>query len=517
MISLKNVFWKYARTERPALADVSAEIGEGEFVAVMGENGAGKTTFCRLLNGLIPHSMAGGLLGTVTVDGIATGSSSVVRLSEKVGMAFDDPETQFFTARVFDEVAFALENMLLPKREIVEKTRWALDAAGLSEYDDYPPATLSGGQKQRLAIAAALAMANRVLVLDEPCSRLDPVCTREVLSFIRNLRADKRLTVVMATGSPEEAADFADRVCVLKNGRVLAFDTPGRVFSDGGLLAAAGIDSPEGPGFALRPGVPVAKTAPVLRAERLRYMFETNPVRPVLDGVDLAIGENEFVAILGRNGSGKTTLLKNIAGLLRPVQGCVFVRGKDAGKMSVAEIAGEVGCVMQDSDNQLFEQTVYDEVAFALKRDPLKWGGGEARGKVGEALETLGLTALRDAFPPALCKADRVKTVFAAVLAMGAKILLLDEPLAGQDSRGSRMIMEILAGLHGKGYTVVLVTHNIRVAAGYAERLVVMKSGRVHLDGDVSAVLARTDELAEAGILVEKTALPFQGTIPSGA
>ena len=250
MISLENVSWRYARGERPALADLCVRIGEGEFVAVMGENGAGKTTFCRLLNGLVPHSMPGRLLGRVTIDGIPTEDSSVAGLSEKVGMAFDDPETQFFTTRVFDEVAFALENMTLPKPVIMEKTRWALDAAGLSGFADRSPATLSGGQKQRLAIAAALAMANRVLVLDEPCSRLDPVCTREVLSFIRDLRADKRLTVVMATGSPEEAADFADRVCVLKNGRLLALDSPDRVFSDERLLAAAGVDPPELSDFA---------------------------------------------------------------------------------------------------------------------------------------------------------------------------------------------------------------------------------------------------------------------------
>ena len=250
VIRLENVSWKYARSEAPAIAGLSAEIGEGEFVAVMGENGAGKTTFCRLLNGLVPHSMPGWLSGEVSIDGVSTVDSTVARLSEKVGMAFDDPETQFFTARAFDEVAFALENMMLPPREIIEKTRWALEAAGLSECSDRAPATLSGGQKQRLAIAAALAMANRVLVLDEPCSRLDPVGTREVLSFIRELRVDKKLAVVMATGSPEEAASFADRVCVLKGGRVLAFDSPGRVFSDLRLLAHAGIDPPEVSQFA---------------------------------------------------------------------------------------------------------------------------------------------------------------------------------------------------------------------------------------------------------------------------
>ncbi|MCL2193473.1 MAG: energy-coupling factor ABC transporter ATP-binding protein, partial [Treponema sp.] len=251
--------------------------------------------------------------------------------------------------------------------------------------------------------------------------------------------------------------------------------------------------------------------AAAIQVERLQYCY---PSRLVLDNLDLAIGENEFTAILGQNGSGKTTLLKNITGLLRPLQGKIFVRGKDTAKMNVAEIAAEIGYVMQDSDNQLFEQTVYDEVAFALK--PF-WQKRGIQQRIEEALEMLGLQDSRDAFPPALCKADRVKTVFAAVLAMGAKILVLDEPLAGQDSGGSRMIMEILAGLHQKGYTVILVTHNIRISAEYAQRLVVMKSGRVHLDGTPSAIFERDRELAEAGTLlphVSRLSRKLRGDMP---
>jgi len=593
VVRLENVFWKYARAEKPALDGVALEIGEGEFVAVMGENGAGKTTFCRLLNGLIPHSMPGRLLGSVKIDGTATADSTVARLSEKVGMAFDDPETQFFTATVFDEVAFALENMVLPPELIAEKTRRALNAAGLSDYSGRAPATLSGGQKQRLAIAAAVAMANRLLVLDEPCSQLDPAGTPEVLSFIRELRAGNRLTVVMATGSPEEAANFADRICVLKNGKLLAFDTPRRVFSNAELLAAAGIAPPEvcefafrmaalgrplprfpvtveeaaeslpsvldavGGGGALNAGtlnadaanagalngrgnvrlggegrgpcafrppplekpVPGSRPAAPILIERLTYSYAVNPDRVVLDDVSLAIGENEFAAILGQNGSGKTTLIKNVVGLLRPVRGKIFIRGKDSGGMEVSRIAGEVGYVMQDSDNQLFEQTVYDEVAFALKLAKPSPPGGEVERKVTEALETLGLQDKRDVFPPALCKADRVKTVFAAVLAMGAGTLILDEPLAGQDLRGSATIMETLAGLHRKGYTIILVTHNVRVAARYAQRLIVMKSGRVCLDGNADLVFAEPEELAGAGILpppVSGLSLKVRERLPPG-
>jgi len=250
IITLGNVSWAYSRARDWALKNISMTIGEGECIAVMGENGAGKTTFCRLLNGLIPHSIDGKLLGTVTVDGMVTNSCAVARLAEKVGMAFEDPQSQLFTAKVSDEIAFALENMRQPAAEIREKVRRALNLAGLSAYADYAPSALSGGQKQRLAIAAAVAMAEKILVLDEPASQFDPAGAREVLSLIRDLRA--RLTVVMATNSGEEAAEFADRVCVLKNGSVAALDNPRRIFADQRLLDECAIAAPPVAEFACR-------------------------------------------------------------------------------------------------------------------------------------------------------------------------------------------------------------------------------------------------------------------------
>ena len=252
IITLENVSWAYSRGRDWALKNISMTIGEGECIAVMGENGAGKTTFCRLLNGLIPHSLDGKLLGTVTVDGVLTRSCTVARLAEKVGMAFEDPQSQLFTARVSDEIAFALENMLMSPDEIREKVRRALDIAGLSAYADYAPSALSGGQKQRLAIAAAVAMAEKILVLDEPTSQLDPAGAREVLSLIRDLRDRARLTVVMATNSGEEAAEFADRICVLKNGSLAALDNPRHIFADQRLLDECTIAAPPVAEFACR-------------------------------------------------------------------------------------------------------------------------------------------------------------------------------------------------------------------------------------------------------------------------
>ena len=250
IIKLDHVSWAYSREKKWALRDLCLEIEEGSFIAVMGRAGAGKSSFCRLLNGLIPHSLEGRFLGRVTVDGDDTRSSGVAQFAKKVGMAFEDPSTQLFTASVFDEAAFALENLLFKPDEINAKARRALEAAGLWDYRDYPVSSLSGGQKQRLTIAAALAMAEKILVLDEPASQLDPLGAREVLSFISALRDQKGLTVVMATGSGEEAAEFADKILVLKDGGLAAFGPPEQVFADKELLSSCMIDPPQVSEFA---------------------------------------------------------------------------------------------------------------------------------------------------------------------------------------------------------------------------------------------------------------------------
>jgi len=250
IIKLDNVSWTYSGEKTQALSGISLEIEEGSFIAVTGRSGAGKSSFCRLLNGLIPHSIGGKFAGTVTIDGADTRYSSVAELAKKTGMAFEDPATQLFTASVYDEAAFALENLLFGPEEIAAKVRNALEAAGLWDYRDFSPSLLSGGQKQRLTIAAALAMAEKLLVLDEPVSRLDPAGAAEVLSFIRDLRTRKGLTVVMATNSGEAAAEFADKIIVLKEGRLAAFGTPLEIFSDKELRASCMTDIPQVSEFA---------------------------------------------------------------------------------------------------------------------------------------------------------------------------------------------------------------------------------------------------------------------------
>ncbi|HCC36372.1 MAG TPA: energy-coupling factor ABC transporter ATP-binding protein [Treponema sp.] len=242
---LENVSFTYPHGGVPALHNISMEIDAGEFIAVMGENGAGKTTFCKLFNGVIPHSHNGFLEGGVWVDGKITAEAAIADLSSSVAVVLDEIDAQLFTARVRDEAAFGPENLNLPPDEIELRVTRALEATGLLEYADRPPSALSGGQKQRLAIASALAMSPRLLVMDEPTSQLDPSGAREVLSCIRAIREGGRLTVIMATHNSEEAAEFADKVCVLRQGKLAAFGTPREIFRDTKLLSDNGIRPPD--------------------------------------------------------------------------------------------------------------------------------------------------------------------------------------------------------------------------------------------------------------------------------
>jgi energy-coupling factor transport system ATP-binding protein len=236
---------------------------------------------------------------------------------------------------------------------------------------------------------------------------------------------------------------------------------------------------------------------PAIRIEGLCYSYDFR--NNALEDINLSVADNECVALIGQNGGGKTTLLKNITGLLRPAQGEIYIRGKNARQMSVPAISAEIGFVMQNPDRQLFADTVYDEAAYAPRNAGL--AEQELRPLVEAALEVVGLAGEEETFPFALGRGDRAKAVIAAVLAMGSRILILDEPAAGQDYRNSRLIMDLIHGLREKGYTIMFVTHNMSLVAEYAGRVIVLAGKRIIMDGGAADVFSRAEELVGAGIL----------------
>jgi energy-coupling factor transport system ATP-binding protein len=237
----------------PALRSIDLVVEPGEFLTVMGPTGAGKTTLCLALNGLVPQSTGGSFRGNVWVAGRNTKTHPVAELATEVGLVFQDAESQLFNMTVEDEVAFGPEGLGLPVEEIERRAQWALHALGLAELRARSPARLSGGQQQRLAIAAVLAMGPGILVLDEPTAGLDPLGRRAVLAVLADLHC-QGITVIMAT-QDAEAASVAGRVLVLEAGRIVLEGTPQTVFTQVEYLHALGVDVPQVTELSYRLGI----------------------------------------------------------------------------------------------------------------------------------------------------------------------------------------------------------------------------------------------------------------------
>ena len=545
----------------PVLRGVDLHIAGGEYVVLLGRVGAGKTTLCMALNGLVPHATGGRFRGDVTVLGLNTKQHAVADLARRVGLVFQDPETQLTQMRVEDEIAFGLENLGVPPADIEGRVAWALDIVGLSACRDRSPLRLSGGQKQRVAIAAMLAMQPRLLVLDEPTASLDPIGKVAVFSVLADLARERQIGIFMTTQELEWVPLFADRVLVLHDGRIALEGQPEVIFRHTAELQEWGIGVPQmveladrvgqrtgrrlrfttvagaykqfvrdsgresvaeaAPGASQATGMAVS-LPPDLGSTEAVGSRDNQPARialPLADtpairiedvsytygdgtaalrGVNLELRPGDFVALLGPNGSGKTTLAKHLDGLLRPGTGRVLVGDRDTRTVSVAQLARQVGYLFQNPDHQIFAATVQEEVAFGPRSQGLPEDACERR--AAEALDLFGLTASASVPPASLGFAQRRQVALAAVLAAGPRVLILDEPTGGVDARGRREIMAVVAGFNAAGGSVVLITHDMPVVAEYARRAVVLVAGRVLYDGSIPELFGRRDLVARAGL-----------------
>lgn len=510
-LSLSQVSFRY-RGGSEGLRGVDLDVGPGETVLVLGAGGSGKSTLCLTTNGLIPQSVRGDFKGQVRVGGLCTQEHAVRSLANRVGVVFQDFESQLFCTTVELEAAFGPENLGLPRGELRRRVTDALARVGLSGYERRFPGSLSGGEKQRLAVASALSLEPSLLVFDEPTSDLDPEGRAEVHAVARSLGRGRRTALVLAE---PEAGDTcaADRLVVLHDGAVALQGRPVDVLGRVPELLAAGVRPPaaaevtarlglssgvtgEEAAAALRaagyrPRGPSPRAQPsqgpvALAARRLTYCYPGRP--PALEPTDLALREGEFVALLGRNGSGKTTLAKLLAGILRPTGGVVEGNGAQGG----------VGFVFQNPDHQIFSETVAAEVAFGPGLRGLT--PGDVSRRVERALAAVNLWEERASDPFLLSKGGRQRVAVASVLAMEPRVLILDEPTTGLDYREVREMMALVADLNARGHTVVVVTHAMWVAAEYARRLVVLERGKIVADGPVREVFFDRSLLAKTAL-----------------
>ncbi|MBU0493417.1 MAG: ATP-binding cassette domain-containing protein [Chloroflexi bacterium] len=546
MIDIHDLHHTY---ERPgadpveALRGVSLALDDGEFVAIVGANGSGKTTLARHLNALLLPTR-----GRVRVAGLDTANPATwPAIRAQVAMVFQRPEDQIVATTVDDDVAFGPENLGLPTDEIEGRVRWALETVGMWDLRHQPPHLLSAGQQQRVAIAGALAMHPRCLVLDEATAMLDPAGRRKVLALLGRLHAEG-LTIVLITHWMREAA-LADRVVALGEGRV-AYDGPPRpFFGDADRLAGLGLEPPPltalaaglarcWPGFPAdlltldelaeaiaprlprvaapaktRPNPPPSTDQPIVAVRDLRHIYLAGtPLAAVaLDGVGLEVRAGEVVALLGPTGSGKSTLLQHVAGLLRPSAGQVLVAGRDVNDPATDRrfLREQVGMLFQRSEEQLFEAYVGDDVAFGpwqlgLDREAV-------RERVSWAMKMAGLPflAYKDRFTQSLSGGEQRKAALAGVLALRPRVLLLDEPTAGLDPQARRVLLATLRHLNQQeGVTLVIATHAMEDVAALAHRAYVLNRGQIVAAGPPRQLFQEPDRLTALGLEVpEVTAL----------
>jgi energy-coupling factor transport system ATP-binding protein len=540
-VEIKNLYWKYEPKQSWILRNVNLSIDQGEFVAIVGPNGAGKTTLCLCMNGLIPHNFRQGTMeGNIRVSGINIQESSPRVLSRKVGVVFQDPEMQFLTANVEDEVAFVPENLGLEVHEINKRINWALEIVRMKDYVHKSPQELSGGQKQRIAIASVLAALPEILVLDEPTSQLDPVGKEEVFSILKELKEERNITIIIAEHLTEKLAEYADRLILLNNGEIKKDCEPREFFWDVEYLKQNGVYPPQVTEFAYflsKNGFPIQKVPLTLKEGKImlteflknkplhleerffhekavletyrltideeKPIIETNELQHVypdgtiaLKGVTTKIYPREFVAIIGQNGSGKTTLVKHFNGLLKPTKGTVLVKGLDTRKVSMGKLCSIVGYVFQNPDHQICQNSVLEEICFGARN--LGISEEEIQRRSSEILKTMGLETVREEHPFFLSKGERQRVVIASILMMQPEILIVDEPTTGQDMKVSYEIMDLLKKLNEYGHTIIVITHNMRLVAEYTKRTIVMANGTITYDGPTYDVFSKSEILDKA-------------------
>ncbi len=553
MVRVEEVYWRYPRFsalegDRWTLNGISLEVERGEFLGIVGPSGAGKTTACKAIIGLIPHGLKipfhayhdywkgsvwldGELVTGLAPDGTVMGGRPRGRLlgrgivTGKVGMVLQDPETQFLMMNLLHEVSLGLQLMGLPRDEIERRVRQALEMVGLGSLIDdagyIHPHDLSDGQKQRVAIASFLAMRPELLILDEPTSDLDPRGKSEVIETVRMLRERHGITVILVEHDPAILHRFCDRIALIDQGEVKRIEPASQFYRHVDLLEGSGIHRFEVSEIAVRSGcyyrgqVPISieeglecfpkdldrswqppdpppEGEVVVEVKNLEYVYEDGT--RALCGVDFQVHRGEVLGLLGINGSGKTTVAKVLNGIYTPTAGTVRVLGMDVTRRSVRrQLPRYVGYVFQNPDHQIFTRRVWDEVAYGLKN--LAVPEGEREERIRQALEAVGLTAQAEEDPLFLGKGQRQRLAVASVLAMRPEIVIVDEPTTGQDYRMVCGIMRLLEELQRQGKTVLIITHDMTLVAHYCQRVVVLCDGRDRFTGAPRELFSNPERL----------------------
>jgi energy-coupling factor transporter ATP-binding protein EcfA2 len=500
---IDNLTFRYRDRKEPAIQDITFQVQAGELLLIAGSSGCGKTTLIRCINGLIPRSYKGERDGQILLNGIKTSDMSLAGISQIVGTVLQDPERQILGTNVAAEIAFGLENLNLTRIEIRQRIEAALNFLGISHIRNRETFSLSGGEKQKVALAGVLAMNPSVLLLDEPLASLDPASGQEALAVVRQL-VDEGMTVLMVEHRVEDVLKIKpDRVLFMVDGQVRYLGSSEglnkvvdyhEIKMPAPIILERAVKDPPPAEIHFLPQVSLdeqeGKSKPLVEFKDVTFYYESSV--NVLNNVSLSIQRGDVIAILGPNGAGKTTLVKHAIGLLKPKAGQVLVNGRDTKELSVAQIANTLGYVFQSPSHMLFAPTVYEELAFGPKN--LRHNLDLIDEEVKTALDIVNLTGMEQNPPLALSFGQQKRVSIAAILAMGSRILVMDEPTAGQDYRNYMEFMDAI--LQMPSFEAILfITHDIDLAVIYSNRALLVANGRIAMDGPPEQVLDNYERL----------------------
>lgn len=522
VIQFENFGFQYFSQAAPTLHDINLTIYEGEKVLIVGPSGSGKSTLGNCLNGLIPFAYKGEITGSLKIAGIETKKSTIFELSKEVGTVLQDTDGQFIGLTVGEDIAFALENDCTEVGEMRETVQKVADIVDMGQLLKSSPFELSGGQKQRVSFAGVMVNDAKILLFDEPLANLDPATGKTAIDLIDKVWRETNRTVVIIEHRLEDVLyRDVDRIIVVSQGRIVADMSPDDLMA-ANILPELGIREPlyvtamKYAGITVTPEMKAGRIDTIdvaqfkdalikwdteqtkkkeeeerpviLEAEHLSFQY--NKTRRILKDVNFKIREGEMVSIVGTNGAGKSTLAKVICGFVNEDEGDIKFEGKSLKGQTIKERAAYISYVMQNPNQMICKQMIFDEVALGLRLNGVP--ESEIGERVEKALKICGLNKFKKWPISALSFGQKKRVTIASMLVMNPKILILDEPTAGQDYYHYTEIMEFLKSLNDQGVTIIMITHDMHLMLEYTPHAIVIHGGEKI--GDASAVEILTNE-----------------------
>lgn len=535
IIKFENFSFKYQSLQEYSLKSINLEIFEGEKVLITGRSGSGKSTLLHCLNGIIPFANGGNIEGKLTISDIQPHKMSIFEISKKVGTILQDQDSQFIGMSVGEDTAFSMENDAVRLEAMKKKVVNCLRLVGMEKFLERNPYELSGGQKQRVSLAGILTSSPEILVFDEPLANLDPASGKNVVKLIKEINKTTDKTIVVVEHRIEEMLECGiDKVVVVDNGQIVKIGKPSEILSSGifeklgireplyiDVMRYAGVDIAQENISDLSSAVnsindniknkiasyssssqvnatPIKKQEPEIALKIDNVSFSYDKKKPVLKNISFEIKKGEIVTVLGNNGTGKSTLSFLINGILKPDCGKIFLGNEDITHWSLKKRGQEIGLIMQNPNSMIVKGMIQDELELGLKS--LGHPKDTIIKEVEATLKICELWPYRNWPVSALSYGQKKRVTIGSILTLSPKVIIMDEPTAGQDLMSYKLFMKFVKSPSAQGIAIILITHDLYLAVEYSTRSIVIADGEKIADDKPCAIFTMSDVLKKANL-----------------